>query len=132
MIRGHVEAITSRGGRYWRLVVTLLLLSTTALLVRRKSEPTKDITLDIDSGDPEGSTFQLVSIYRHGVGEIHDWHQKLEITDQFVKSAGDYYKNQVAANDIDETIWTSNTRYATDNPFKFKFKLRSQKVCMRR
>ncbi|CAR27863.1 ZYRO0D08338p [Zygosaccharomyces rouxii] len=132
MIRRHATAITSKGGRYWRLVVTLLIISTVALLVWKKSEPTNDITIDIDSEDPEDSTFQLASIYRHGVGQVKDAIQKLEVTDEFVIKAGDHYNNEVATNAIDDSVWTTNARYATDNPFGFKFKLKGQKVLMRR
>ncbi|GCE97696.1 putative lipase atg15 [Zygosaccharomyces mellis] len=132
MIRRNEATITFRREWYGQFVITLLLLSIIALLVRKKSEPTYDTKIDVNSNDSEDSTFQLVSIYRHGVDQLHDRHQKLEVTDEFIKNAGDYYKNQIAINAIDETVWTTNTKYATDNPFGFKFKLKSEKVRMRR
>lgn len=136
MVCRNAEIMKSRGGRYWKLALTLLLLSAIILLGKRKSEVTNDVTTDIDlknSKDPEDSSFQLVSLYRHGVSRLNDQYQKLEIDENFMKNAGDYYKNQVVPNEIDnEPVWTSNAKFATENPFEFKFKLKSQKVHMRR
>ncbi|QLG70796.1 hypothetical protein HG535_0A07380 [Zygotorulaspora mrakii] len=84
--------------------------------------------------DSKVSSFKLKHIHRHGVGKKHSYHQKLDITDEFLTKAKDTYENEVKIDQTDKNndLWTTNAEYATDNPFDYDFKLKNIRMPMKR
>lgn len=87
--------------------------------------------------DVEGSStskFKLKQLYRHGVGSKHEWLQKMDVDVGFVEQAGLLYRHQmnVNARTNDEPLWTTDDRFATENPFGYEFEIKSDLLPMRR
>lgn len=80
------------------------------------------------------SRFKLKQMYRHGVGSKHQWLQKLDVDVAFVEQAGLLYKHQVNIKERTngEPLWTADQRFSTDNPFAHEFKIKNDRLSMKR
>lgn len=81
------------------------------------------------------STFKLKSIYRHGVGVNHGWHQRLEVTPELISKAGTLYQEtavQMQGDEGSEPLWTNNDEYATSNPFDVELALGKVPLTLKR
>lgn len=86
------------------------------------------------AGEKNRTPFKLKHIYRHGVGKLYKLHQRLDVTQQFLDEAGDFYEQQVMINELNkgEPLWSKNQEYATDNPFAFEFSIQGMPLTMKR
>ncbi|CDF91346.1 related to Putative lipase ATG15 [Zygosaccharomyces bailii] len=118
---------------WWRCWRVLIYTVSGLLLVVCTKLRTNYVTNAVDSPvDDQKSFFQLNHIYRHGVEEQQKILEGLAVTEQFRKEAGELYREEVLTNDFEEPLWTANGKFATDNPFEFKFSMEREKIRMRR
>ena len=91
------------------------------------------------SQDIDGS-FQLAHIYKHGVGANHRRHAVLDINEENIALLSENYQNLLNnikynvdnGDDTDESLWTNNFKYQTDNPFVHEFNLRGRYMVLHR
>ncbi|GMM59197.1 triglyceride lipase [Maudiozyma humilis] len=76
---------------------------------------------------PTGSYFTLESVHRHGIGTQYMHHQVLDMTPEVVAEAGARFQlaemSLSELTDDEETLWTRNSRYRTENPYTYKFSI---------
>lgn len=95
---------------------------------------TDDYESRMDLSATPNKKFKLKQIYRHGVGKKHKQHQKLDVTSDFIEQAGLLYQHEMKINEVsnEQTLWTNNDDYATENPFSFEFEIKSDLMVMKR
>ena len=82
----------------------------------------------IDQNTSDGkSYFILQQVYRHGVGENYQHHQVLEVSETVAAQANMLFQMQEAqlmkGSKDEESMWSTNPRYRTNNPFSYKFRI---------
>lgn len=116
--------------------MTTLVIFTCLWISRRPrvSNEEKEYSVgEVGDGDQQGLTdFRLRHIHRHGVGEAHDYHQRLDITQEFLEKAKDTYQRELKVNQAEDDLWTSHEEYATDNPFEYTFTVKNSPTLIRR
>ncbi|SMN20646.1 similar to Saccharomyces cerevisiae YCR068W ATG15 Lipase required for intravacuolar lysis of autophagic bodies and Cvt bodies [Maudiozyma saulgeensis] len=77
--------------------------------------------------DNNESYFVLQEVHRHGVGKYYKHHQTLEISETVAAQANLLFQMQEAQlmkeSHDGETLWSTNPRYRTTDPFSYKFKI---------
>lgn len=117
---------------WWRIpTLTLLLIAAGYLYISKHDHLLHTLQVSKDPVALQGS-FKLKHVYRHGLGDFDRYHQRLDVTPEFVSEAGEYYQQHISVASDEEELWTTNEKYRTQNPFDFTFNLKSQAIGMTR